>query len=123
MTLLSSADFVYGNTRLRARKGELIVAGASVFVCDNLSFTSERKIARMHTTHGVERYHEAMRQVTGAIAAISLDMGIHWQMSKSFAILGRALGGLAHVGEEIRRPIARGISNLIRDNLQYEPEK
>jgi hypothetical protein len=37
--------------------------------------------------------------------------------------LGRALGGLAHVGEEIRRPIARGISNLIRDNLQYEPEK
>jgi citrate synthase len=61
--------------------------------------------------------------VTGAIAAISLDMGFHWQMSKSFAILGRALGGLAHVGEEIRRPIARGISNLIRDNLQYEPEK
>src|SRR5215204_2209475 len=61
--------------------------------------------------------------VTGAIAAISQDMGFHWQMSKSFAILGRALGGLAHVGEEIRRPIARGISNLIRDNLQYEPEK
>jgi citrate synthase len=61
--------------------------------------------------------------VTGAIAAISLDMGIHWQMSKSFAILGRALGGLAHVGEEIRRPIARGLSNLIRDNLQYEPGK
>ena len=61
--------------------------------------------------------------VTGAIAAISQDMGFHWQMSKSFAILGRALGGLAHVGEEIRRPIARGISNLIRDSLQYEPEK
>ena len=61
--------------------------------------------------------------VTGAIAAIALDMGFHWQMTKSFAILGRALGGLAHVGEEIRRPIARGISNMIRDNLQYEPEK
>ena len=61
--------------------------------------------------------------VTGAIAAISLDMGLPWQMSKSFAILGRALGGIAHVGEEIRRPIARGISNLIRNSLQYEPEK
>jgi citrate synthase len=60
--------------------------------------------------------------VTGAIAAISLDMGFHWQTTKSFAILGRALGGLAHVGEEIRRPIARGLSNMIRDNLQYEPE-
>ena len=27
MTLLSSADFVYGNTRLRARKGELLGPG------------------------------------------------------------------------------------------------
>jgi citrate synthase len=61
--------------------------------------------------------------VTGAIGAISMDMGLPWQMSKSFAILGRALGGIAHVGEEVRRPIARGISNLIRSNLQYEPEK
>ena len=61
--------------------------------------------------------------VTGAIGAISLDMGLPWQMSKSFAILGRALGGIAHVGEEVRRPIARGISDLVRKNLQYEPEK
>ncbi|HEX2226478.1 MAG TPA: citryl-CoA lyase [Candidatus Binatia bacterium] len=61
--------------------------------------------------------------VTGAIGAISMDMGFHWQMSKSFAILGRALGGLAHVGEEIRRPIARGISSLIRDNLEYVPDE
>ena len=41
--------------------------------------------------------------VTGAIAAISMDMGFHWQMSKSFAILGRALGGLAHVGEKKKK--------------------
>jgi citrate synthase len=47
--------------------------------------------------------------VTGAIGAISMDMGLPWQMSKSFAILGRALGGIAHVGEEVRRPIARGL--------------
>jgi citrate synthase len=61
--------------------------------------------------------------VTGAIGAISMDMGLPWQMSKSFAILGRALGGIAHVGEEVRRPIARGISDLVRKSLQYEPEK
>jgi citrate synthase len=61
--------------------------------------------------------------VTGAIGAISMDMNLPWQMSKSFAILGRALGGIAHVGEEVRRPIARGISNLVRSNLQYESEK
>jgi citrate synthase len=61
--------------------------------------------------------------VIGAIGAISMDIGLPWQLSKSFAILGRALGGIAHVGEEVRRPIARGISNLMRNNLQYEPEK
>ena len=55
--------------------------------------------------------------VTGAIGAISMDMGLPWQMSKSFAILGRALGGIAHVGEEVRRPIARGISDLVRNKL------
>jgi citrate synthase len=61
--------------------------------------------------------------VTGAIGAISMDMNLPWQMSKSFSILGRALGGIAHVGEEVRRPIARGISNLVRSSLQYESEK
>jgi citrate synthase len=61
--------------------------------------------------------------VTGAIAAFSMDTGLPWQMSKSFAILGRAPGGAAQVGEEVRRPIAAGISNLVRSSLRYEPEK
>ena len=43
--------------------------------------------------------------VTGAIAAISMDMGLHWQMSKSFAILGRALGG--HRADSGRRAPGR----------------
>ena len=34
--------------------------GSRVFVCDNLAFRSERVIARKHTTHGVERYQEAI---------------------------------------------------------------
>ena len=36
---------------------------------------------------------------------------------------GGSARGIAHVGEEVRRPIARGISDLVRSNLQYEPEK
>jgi citrate synthase len=60
--------------------------------------------------------------VTGAIAAISSDMGLPWQMSKTFALLGRALGGIAHIGEEIRRPMARNISALIKSALVYEPD-
>jgi citrate synthase len=60
--------------------------------------------------------------VTGAIAAISSDMGLPWQMAKTFALLGRALGGIAHIGEEIRRPMARNISSLIKSALVYNPD-
>ncbi len=60
--------------------------------------------------------------VTGAIAAISSDIGLHWQMSKAFAIIGRALGAMAHIGEEFRNPIAPSINTFIRSSLVYEPE-
>lgn len=35
-------------------------AGSRVFVCDNLSFTSELVVSRKHTKFGSERYQEAM---------------------------------------------------------------
>ena len=59
--------------------------------------------------------------VTGAIAAISSDMGLQWQMAKAFALIGRTLGAMAHIGEELRNPMHRRISSLIRSNLSYEP--
>lgn len=59
--------------------------------------------------------------VTGAIAAIASDMGLQWQMAKSFALIGRTLGAMAHIGEEIRNPMSRRISNLVRSSLSYEP--
>jgi citrate synthase len=61
--------------------------------------------------------------VTGAIAAISSDMGLPWQMAKAFALVGRTLGAIAHVGEEIRRPMARNISAAIRSALVYEVDE
>ena len=42
--------------------------------------------------------------VTGAIGAIALDMGLPWQLTKAFALIGRTLGAIAHIGEEIRSP-------------------
>lgn len=61
--------------------------------------------------------------VTGAIAAISSDMGLPWQMAKAFALLGRALGAIAHIAEEIKKPMARNISALIKSALVYEPDE
>jgi citrate synthase len=60
--------------------------------------------------------------VTGAIAAIALDMGIPWQLTKGFALIGRTLGAIAHIGEEIRNPMAENINKAIKDALVYEVE-
>jgi hypothetical protein len=37
--------------------------GSRVFVCDNLAFSAQTVIARKHTTHGIDRYHEAISKV------------------------------------------------------------
>jgi hypothetical protein len=42
--------------------------GSRVFVCDNLAFSSEKVIARKHTTHGVDRYQEAICKAVGELA-------------------------------------------------------
>ena len=60
--------------------------------------------------------------MTGAIGAISLDLGLPWQMTKAFALIGRTLGAMAHIGEEIRNPMATTIDTLVRGSLVYEPD-
>ena len=61
--------------------------------------------------------------VTGAIAAVASDLGLPWQMSKAFAIIGRTLGAMAHIGEEIRNPVAQNIQAAINAALVYEAAK
>jgi citrate synthase len=61
--------------------------------------------------------------VTGAIAAIASDLGLPWPMSKAFAIIGRTLGAIAHIGEEMRNPMARNIDAAIKSALVYEMDE
>ncbi|HEY2988144.1 MAG TPA: citryl-CoA lyase [Candidatus Binatia bacterium] len=58
--------------------------------------------------------------VTGAIAAVASDLGLPWAMSKAFAIIGRTLGAMAHIGEEMRNPMAGNITAAIQSALEYE---
>lgn len=58
--------------------------------------------------------------VTGAIAATALDMGVSWQITKAFAMIGRTLGAIAHISEEMRNPMARNIDAAIKSALVYE---
>lgn len=59
--------------------------------------------------------------VTGAIGAIALDMGLPWQINKAFALIGRTLGIMGHIAEEIRKPVAPEINALIKGAVVYEP--
>ena len=87
--------------------------------CDGRYCDLLQKIAR---TAEARRGRRLPVNVTGAIAAIASDMGLPWQMTKSFALIGRTLGALAHIGEEIRNPMARNIDAAIKSALVYEAE-
>lgn len=59
--------------------------------------------------------------VTGAIGAIALDMGYPWQITKAFALIGRTLGAIGHIAEEIKNPMATQIDAAIKQAVVYEP--
>lgn len=60
--------------------------------------------------------------VTGAIAAIASDMGFRWQITRAFALIGRVLGALGHIQEEMDEPISDELIGLIQRSVAYEPE-
>jgi citrate synthase len=56
--------------------------------------------------------------VTGAIAALLLELGIPWQLHRGFALISRAAGLVAQVGEERSAPITPALrSELFRTGL------
>lgn len=59
--------------------------------------------------------------VTGAIAAIASDMGFRWQITRAFALIGRTLGALGHIQEEMDEPIADELIGLIQRSVDYAP--
>lgn len=59
--------------------------------------------------------------VTGAIAAIASDMGFRWQITRAFALIGRVLGALAHIQEEMDEPISDELIRMIQQSVDYEP--
>jgi citrate synthase len=54
--------------------------------------------------------------VTGAVAAILLELGVPWPLHRGFALISRSAGLVAHVGEEMSEPITPGIRRLLRED-------
>jgi citrate synthase len=80
-------------------------------------------IQRLSKLAGERRKRLIPVNVTGAIGAIALDMGFPWQITKAFALIGRTLGVMGHIAEEIRNPMATQIDAAIKQALVYEPER
>jgi len=77
-------------------------------------------LALVATAAGERMQRPLPANVTGAIGAISLDLGLPWQMSKGFALIGRTLGTMAHIREEIETPAAGAIDAAIKGALELE---
>ena len=46
---------------------------------------------------------------TGAIGALSSEMGIPWKLCRGLAVIGRTVGIVGHLAEELHNPLAREI--------------
>jgi citrate synthase len=87
------------------------------------------EIARETGFHG--RYIELMSRVqqeaerasgkvlplnaTGAMGAILCELDIDWRLARGIAVMGRAVGLVGHIAEELRNPIAKEIYERIED--------
>jgi citrate synthase len=59
--------------------------------------------------------------VTGAIGAIASDLGFRWQIARAFALIGRTLGALGHIQEEMDEPLADDLVRDIQRSVEYHP--
>lgn len=78
-----------------------------------------RLVERISTFSSEARGRLLPVNVTGAQAAITSDMGFRWEMAKSFALIGRTLGALGHIQEELDNPMSERMNELIHKHLKY----
>lgn len=54
---------------------------------------------------------------TGALGALCCELGLDWRLCRGLAVIGRAVGLVGHIAEELRTPIARQIWMRTEDEI------
>lgn len=54
---------------------------------------------------------------TGAIGAIASELDIDWRLCRGIAVIGRAIGLVGHIAEELRNPIAKEVMERIKEEM------
>lgn len=73
-------------------------AGAYVALLEAVAAEAERRLDRPMPINA-----------TGAIGAIMTEMGFDWRLCRGIAVIGRAVGLVGHIAEEMRDPMARAL--------------
>jgi len=58
--------------------------------------------------------------VTGAVAAVLLELDVPWQLHRGFALVSRTAGLVAHISEEMDEPLTPAFSAFIRSGTDDE---
>lgn len=57
---------------------------------------------------------------TGAIGAIASELGLDWRICRGIAVMGRAIGLVGHIAEEIRNPLGKRIWDLVEAEATFQ---
>lgn len=85
-------------TRLFEIAAEEGRAGDHVALLQAVATEAERRLSRPLPVNA-----------TGAIGAIMTEMGFDWRLCRGIAVIGRAVGLVGHIAEEMRDPVARAL--------------
>jgi citrate synthase len=80
-----------------------------------------KRMQRLALAAGAAADRSLPVNVTGATAALLLELGFPWRLHKGFALVSRTAGLVAHIAEELESPIVPALRGIIRGGERSAP--